>query len=194
MNVLSKPAERTKSGRTAGWLLLAGLLATTPLPGQTALREYDVKAAFLYNFVTFTEWPAGAFSQTDSPFVIGILGEDPFGSILDQIVHGEQVRKRALVVRRFKRVEDARSCQLLFISASEGSRTGAILRRLQGCPVLTVGDIPGFAERGGAIGFVTGASVRLDINPLAVRNSGLVISSKILRLARLVETPSGGTP
>jgi hypothetical protein len=178
----------------AGWLWLSGLLAAGPSPAQMALREYDVKAAFLRNFATFAEWPATAFPQPDSPFVIGVLGEDPFGPILDQIMNGEHIGKRPVLVRRCKRLDDARSCQLLFISASEAARLDEILRRLDGLPVLTVGDTPDFAEKGGQIGFVTTTSVRFNINQQAVRNAGLAISSKILHLAQLVQSPPRATP
>jgi hypothetical protein len=99
-----------------------------------------------------------------------------------------------MVVRRIKRVDEARGCQLLFVGASEGARVGDIVHRLQGYPVLTVGETPGFAERGGAIGFVTGTSVHLVINPQAVKSAGLTISAKILRLAQLVASNTGETP
>ncbi|HWA08909.1 MAG TPA: YfiR family protein [Opitutaceae bacterium] len=182
-----------KRWRLACLPLAVALLAAAPLRAEPALKEYDVKAAFLYNFATFTEWPAKTFPASDSPFVIGVLGDDPFGPILDQIVRGEKVGGHPLVVQRVRRVDEARSCQILFVSASESTRVGDILHKLRGYPILTVGETAGFAERGGAIGFVTGNNVRLVVNPQAAKEAGVVISAKILRLAQLVATiPAGG--
>ena len=149
-------------------------------------REYDVKAAFLYNFITFTDWPADAFSDASSPYVIGVLGDDPFGPVLDQIVTGEHIKSRPLVVRRFKNIADIHHCHILFICASEAYRLPEILRWLRDQPVLTVADMPGFAEAGGEIGFISGSRVRLIINPDALRSAHLSVSSKLLRLAQLV--------
>ena len=188
-------------GKAAIRVIGAGLgLAFATLAGpaparanqDTLLREYDVKAAFLYNFITFTEWPDSAFAAPDSPFVIGVLGLDPFGSSLDRLVAGEQVGKHPIVVKRFRRIDDARGSNLLFIAASEGSRVGPLLRRLQGTKILTVGEVTGFAEQGGAIGFVTAGNVHLEVNAQAVKSAGLNLSSKIMRLARVVEGPPGG--
>ena len=178
------------------WLAVAALVAASVSAHADApLKEYDVKAAFLYNFVTFTDWPDAAFAAPDSPFVIGVLGVDPFGPNLDRLVEGEKVGNRPIVVQRFRRIDDARGANLLFICASEGSRVGPLLRRLQGTHILTVGEVPGFAEQGGAIGFVTAASIRLEINSQAVKSAGVNLSSKIMRLARVVETgPGAGAP
>ena len=174
------------------WLTVAAMVAASASAHADApLKEYDVKAAFLYNFVTFTEWPDAAFATPDSPFVIGVLGVDPFGPNLERMVAGEQVGKRPIVVKRFRRIDDARDSNLLFICASEGSRVGPLLRRLQGTHILTVGEVPGFAEQGGAIGFVTAGNIRLEINLQAVKGTGVNLSSKIMRLARVV--PEGGS-
>ncbi len=169
----------------ASWLLLLGLLFPAALPAQVS-REYDVKAAFLYNFITFTDWPAEAFSSPESPYVIGVVGDDPFGRALDEIVNGERIKGRPLVVRRVGQVGEARRCHVLFVSASEARRVGDILRRLHGEPVLTVSDVPGFAQAGGAINFTTGDRVGLIINPSVLRSAKLVVSSKLLRLAQLI--------
>lgn len=178
------------------WLAVAALVAAQASAHADApLKEYDVKAAFLYNFVTFTDWPEAAFAAPDSPFVIGVLGVDPFGPNLDRLVEGEKVGNRPIVVRRFRRIDDARGSNLLFICASEGSRVGPLLRRLQGTHILTVGEVPGFAEQGGAIGFVTAGNIRLEINSQVVKAAGVNLSSKIMRLARVVETgPGAGGP
>ena len=118
MNPSARRTRLAQGARTALLGLGLGLLAALPVSAQVS-REYDVKAAFLYNFITFTDWPAAAFSGPDSPYVIGVLGEDPFGAALDEIVKGEQIKGRPLVVRRFKRIEDVHHCHILFISSSE---------------------------------------------------------------------------
>jgi YfiR/HmsC-like len=185
MSISAKRRGADAAGRAATLILVMLSLVGLPARAQ-ALREYDVKAAFLYNFITFITWPAEAFSTADSPYVIGVLGDDPFGSVLDDIVRGDRIKGRPLVVRRVKRIEDAQHCHILFVSASEAGGVKDILRRLKGRPVLTVGDLPRFAEIGGAIGFTTEARVGLVVNPAALRDANLVVSSKLLRLAELV--------
>jgi YfiR/HmsC-like len=174
-----------KNWQARGLILALALSCTSVASGQ-ASREYDVKAAFLYNFITFTEWPADAFSEPGSPYVIGVLGDDPFGPVLDEMVNGEKINMRPLVVRRFKRIEDMHRCHILFICASEAYHLPEILRRLKGQPVLTVSDLSGFAETGGDIGFVSASRIKLFINPAALRSANLAVSSKLLRLAQLV--------
>jgi hypothetical protein len=153
-------------------------------------REYQIKAAFLYNFVQFTEWPTNAFENTNRPIVIGVLGTDPFGRILDDLVRGEIVRGRKLVVERYQRVEDVKSCHILFISRSEEPRLDRILDRLKGKPVLTVSDIEGAAYRGVMIRFLTESRIRLRVNLDAVQDANLTLSSKLLRVAEVVSTRS----
>ncbi|HEY4248508.1 MAG TPA: YfiR family protein [Lacunisphaera sp.] len=174
-----------KHWKASGLVLLVAFFCAATLSGQSS-REYDIKAAFLYNFITFTDWPADAFGSPDSPYVIGVLGNDPFGPVLDQIVNGEKIKSRPLVVRRFRNIADIHHCHILFISASEEYRLPEILRWLRGQPVLTVADIPGFAEAGGDIGFLSGTRVKLVMNPVAIQSANLSVSSKLLRLAQLV--------
>ncbi|HYC69808.1 MAG TPA: YfiR family protein [Opitutaceae bacterium] len=175
------PAFGWSSLRAAGAALAALLLAAAAV-GQPS-REYDLKAVFLYNFATFVDWPESAFPGPDTPFVIGVLGDDPFGAALDEIVAGERVKNRPLAVRRCRDLAEARACHILFISASERDRLREVLRDMAGRPILTVADVPRFVESGGMIGFSTGARVQLHVNAGAVRNSGLTISSKLLRVA-----------
>ena len=155
--------------------------------------EYEVKAAFLYNFIAFTDWPATAFESPSSPIIIGLVGKDPFGAALDVMMKGERVKDRPLIVWRITRPEDLNRCHILFISDSEAKQMGEIIRRLRNEPVLTISDLPGFAEAGGAVGFTTAGSVKFTINPAAVRTARLVISAKLLRLASLVQ-PTASTP
>ena len=164
------------------------LLGATSLAAQSAVSaEYQVKAVFLFNFAQFVEWPPKAFAQGQSPLIIGILGDDPFGAYLDETVRGEKVNNHPLVVQRFRRVEDVRACQVLFISASELSQLEQILDRLKGRNILTVGDTAGFASNGGIIQFATEKNkIRLKINLEAAKAAELTISSKLLRPAEIV--------
>jgi hypothetical protein len=162
-------------------------------PAQTpASKEYSVKAVFLFNFAQFVEWPSDAFASGQTPLVIGILGDDPFGAYLDQTVRGERVNNHPLVVRRFRRVEDITTCHVLFISRSEVNRLGQILNGLKGRNVLTVGDANGFALEGGVIQLVTeNNKIRMRINLGAAKAADLTLSSKLLRPAEIVEPPRG---
>ena len=159
-------------------------MATAKTPG-----EYEVKAAFLYNFISFTEWPETAFETPSSPIVIGVLGKDPFGSALDTMINGEKVKERSLIVWHITRLEDIHRCHILFVSGSESKQMGDILRRLKTQPVLTVSDIAGFAEAGGVVGFTTTGTVKLTINQTALRTAHLGLSAKLFRLAKVVESP-----
>jgi hypothetical protein len=169
-------------------LPLSMLLAwAAAAPASAAPTEYDVKAAFLFNFSQFVDWPPPAFAEAGSPLVIGVLGRDPFGAGLDEIVRGETVNGRPLEVRRFRRVEDVDVCHILYIDATEKARLDAILAKLQGRPILTVGDFESFALSGGVIRFVTtGNKIRLHVNLDAARTANLTISSKLLRPAHIV--------
>jgi hypothetical protein len=139
--------------------------------------EYEVKAAFLVNFAQFVKWPAKPGVQPS----IGILGDDPFGGALERVAHGN--------IGRSQRLEDLKGCQILFISKSERPRIGQILASLQGTGVLTVSDIEEFARKGGVIGFfMDGAKVRFEINPEAGQKAGLEISSKLMKLGRIVNS------
>jgi hypothetical protein len=182
------PATRRK------WLLwLAGLWLAggwaVAAESPEGVSEYQVKAAFIYNFTKFTDWPTNAFTSADAPLVIGIVGEDPFGKTMDDVVRGEVVRDRPLVVKRLRPGEDFRSCHVLFISRSEKDHLRELLGQLKGRPVLAVGDTSGFAEQGGTVNFVlVQKTVKMEINQAAAAAAGLQISAKLLKLARLVKS------
>lgn len=147
----------------------------------------QVKAVFLFYFTQFVEWPPEAFSDPRTPFVIGVLGEDPFGSNLDGTVRDEVVRGRSLIVRRFRRPEEIDACHILFISRSEAGQAGSILARLKGRSILAVSDMDEFIMLGGMIRFVTEEKkVRLRIDVDAAKSAGLKISAKLLRPAEVV--------
>ena len=147
-------------------------------------REYLIKAAFLYNFAKFTDWPTSAFATADVPLTICVLGEDPFGSALEAI-DGKEIKGRIVAVRRLANEAGADSCHVIFISASEESRLAGILGSLRDRPVLTVADMPDFARAGGIINLKTNKEdrIRFDINIGRAQQAGLRMSSKLLSLA-----------
>lgn len=166
---------------TGGWAVAAESLA--------GVGEYQVKAAFLYNLIKFTDWPANSFTASEAPIVIGIVGEDPFGQTIDDLVRGETVCARPLVIRRLKADEDLSRCHVLFISKSEKDRGTQILNQVKRRPVLTVSDTPGFAEQGGMVTLLLASkTVKLEINQAVAADAGLRISAKLLKLARLTKT------
>lgn len=172
-------------------LLFLTLAATVQPTAQRApTSEYEVKAAFLYNFVHFVEWPSHAFAARDAPLAVCILGDDPFGDALDQIIAGELAGGRRLTVQRTRRVADVRACHLLFVSRSESERLGEILDAIQTTtPVLIVSDIRNFVARGGTIGFVLERNrVRFEINVTRAQQRGLKLSSQLLRVGRIVDS------
>jgi uncharacterized protein DUF4154 len=165
-------------------LRLAVLLLAAAGPAAAQVGEYELKAAFLYNFVKFVEWPPDAFAGERSPLAICVYGEDPFGSSLDGAVRGETLGERSLIVQRPERLDELRDCQVLFVSRSERQRMPEVLSRVEGQPVLTVGDTDGFLRAGGMINFVLEENkVRFLINQEAAERSRVRISSKLLRLA-----------
>jgi hypothetical protein len=168
--------------------LLLGLGLDPALFGQetNGSLEYQVKAAFLLNFTKFIEWPPSAFRQPDSPVSICILGVDPFGDALDQILSGEVVSGRKVVAQRIKSAPQPKACQALFVSKPERD-IGKMLPVL-GPGVLTVGEGESFIRDGGMIAFVIeNRRVRFEINQATAENAGLKLSSKLLSVAKQVE-------
>jgi hypothetical protein len=164
-------------------LLLAGALVAAAQ--EAPPLEYELKAAFLYNFVKFVEWPPDAFAGPRSPLTICVYGDDPFGSSLDEAVRGESLGERSLLVQRPAALGELRDCKVLFVSPSERQRMPEVLSEVGGAPVLTVGDTDGFLRAGGIINFVLEENkVRFLINQDAAERSRLRISSKLLRLAK----------
>ena len=166
-------------------LLLSGALK---LSAKTASpTEYQLKAVFLFNFAQFVDWPQESFPEAQTPLVIGVLGEDPFGTYLDEIVGGETVNNRQLEIQRYRRVDEMKTCHILFISQSESKRLEQIVADLKGRSILTVSDSLGFTRYGGMIRFVTDKNkLRLRINLEAATAANLTISSKLLRPAEIV--------
>jgi hypothetical protein len=163
------------------WLLLAGGGGRAQDARPT---EYQIKAAFLFNFAKFVNWPPGVFAQPTSPIVIGILGENPFHDDLARTVRDKTVDDHPLVIKEFRSADQATNCHILFISTSEKNRLPEILKVLNGTSVLTVGEMERFTEAGGMINFVLeGTKIRFQINNDAATRAGLKISSKLLSLA-----------
>ena len=173
----------------AGSILLLAFahLVTAPKGhAQDSLSEYQVKAAYLFNFLKFVEWPAEAFADPLAPIVIGIVGDDPFGNALPQVVIGKTVQGRDLVIRKYRACENLRASHILFISASEKKRLPQLLASLRGSSVLTVADVDGFLEEGGMIRlFSEDNRVRFAINVDAAMMAKLKVSSKLLSLAHV---------
>lgn len=164
-------------------LWLAGGISRAPA-AEVRTTEYELKAAFLFNFTQFVDWPTNAFESPTEPLVIGVLGPDPFGETLDKLAAGEEVRGRKLIIQRFPRPADFKRCHILFISRNLSSQWEDILRDLTGKPILTVSDMDKFATRGGIIHLVTERNVvRLRVNTEAARRADIAMSSKLLRLA-----------
>ncbi len=172
------------------------LLYVQPASGQAAgTTEYELKAAVLHRFLGFVDWPSEVLApESQDPIVIGILGDDPFGDILDNTLEGQTVGNRTLTVRRGRDLRRLGFCHVVFISSSEGDNLPAILHALREAVVLTIGDMDGFAVAGGMIGLrLEDNRIRFAVNIDAVGESELTVSSRLLRLATIVrKEPAGG--
>jgi hypothetical protein len=168
-------------------IIALGVLFSADARAQMA-DQYRVKAAFLYNFSKFVEWPPQSFKSLSSPFVIGVLGKNPFGRALTEVIAGRTFSGRPLQMREVTDAQQAADCQIVFVSSSERKRLKALFDALDSCGVLTVGEAENFTTEGGIINFkIEGGSVRLQINLVAARKQQLRISAKLLSLAEIVE-------
>jgi hypothetical protein len=178
--------------RLAGFGLVLFLLLPgggTNLFAQATSKEYQIKAAFLFNFIQFVQWPPTVFKNADDPFRIGVLGQDPFNAALEDTVQGETISNHKIIVEHAMQVDDLKNCELVFISKSEKKHVPEILSALDDKPILTVSEIEGFAERGGGINFyLEGKKVRFEVNPDAAQHDGLKMSSQLLSLGKIIET------
>ncbi len=171
---------------SASLLLLLGLLLTPVSSGAQATQpsEHQIKAAFVFNFAKFVEWPAVAFTNASTPMVVGILGENPFGPDLEAAIRNKSINNHPLEVKTFVEPGAATNCHILFISRSEKKRLPEILQALSSLGVLTVSEMDDFIETGGMINFVKDNNkIRFQINEPAAKKSGFKISSKLLSLA-----------
>jgi hypothetical protein len=167
-------------------LVAAALLvqaATAPLQAAPA-NEYALKSVFLYNFCHFIEWPESAFASPNEPLIIGVVGDDPFGSLLKEAIEGETYHGRPIQIEHFRSPREIKHCHLLFVGRSEAARMDAILAAVAGKSVVTVGETEDFLEHGGMIALPAERNrIRLRINPTALRAASLEVSSKLLRVA-----------
>jgi hypothetical protein len=168
-------------------LVVAALILVFPISRLTAQNtkptEYEVKAAYLFNFGKFVTWPPNDTSSS-APFVICVLGEDPFGPILDKTTAGETINGKRIADKRIVRPEEARDCSILYISAAQSEHLNNILAAVKDAPVLTVSDMPGFVQRGGMIQFLLDQGrVRFEVNLGPAQPNHLVVSSELLKVA-----------
>jgi YfiR/HmsC-like len=167
---------------TVLWLLVASNALGQAKPG-----EYQVKAAYLYNFGRFVEWPAKLTTANTGSFTICILGEDPFGPALDRTLAGETIGNQKVAARRISSPQESVDCQILFISSSEAKRVDKIIEALGNSAVLTVSDIPQFSQHRGMIQLLMeGNRIRFEVNLAATQRAGLTLSSELLKVATAV--------
>jgi hypothetical protein len=168
----------------AGAVLASGLTLRAETDPALELR---VKAAFLYNFARFVDWPASAFASADAPFVIGVFGDESIAQALEQIVKGKSIGNRVIQTRRIPDATRIHPCQILFVSQSETQQVALVVTAVGSAPVLLVGESPGFVAAGGTIGFTKEEGrVRFEASTAAAARANLKISSKLLRLATSV--------
>jgi hypothetical protein len=149
--------------------------------------EYQLKAAFLFNFTKFVDWPPSAFSSDKAPIMLCIAGGNPFGNTLDALISGKRIDNRSVAARRTKSAGDMGDCHVVFVDGSEDRHLPEIVDRLKGDATLIVGESPDFARRGGDIQFyMQEGRIRFAINVDAVQRSHLTVSAKLLALARIV--------
>ena len=171
--------------------MFATMLALT-VPSVAAVAEgnpseYDVKAAFLYNFAKFVEWPPNAFDATAGVIVLAVLGDDPFGPALDRIADQQLVQGRKIIVKRVARLEELGVCHVLFLRLAGEVSLVRFIKNASAAGRLLVGDSEQFAERGGAIGFfLEQRRVRFIVNLAAAERAGLKVSSKLLAVAKVI--------
>lgn len=169
--------------------------AQQPIRAQSQTAgEYEIKAAFLYNFAKFIDWPESSFADPGAPFAICVLGGDPFGRTLDDALQGRKVGRHPVTLARLQDAVQARRCQIVFVSSSESRRLPEIEDQLRGASVLLVGEFPGFAGAGGTLQFtIEDNRVRFLINTDAAQRAGLRLSSKLLSVATVVHDSAGNS-
>jgi hypothetical protein len=186
-------------------ILLAALSVSPTMAADSKQnREEQIKAAFLYNFIKFVDWPKEKMADSNEPIIIGIIGKDPFGDAFEPI-KDKKIKGRGVVIKRFKsfeeikkssekdksefgrKIESLKKCHLLFICSSEKKNLREIIKALKDSPVLTVGETAGFLEAGGTIKFLMEEKkIRFEINVTAAEQAKLKIRSQLLRLAKRV--------
>lgn len=184
---------RPKNSVGKMWPALAVWLAIAPgASGQATPSEYEVKAAFLYNFAKYVEWPDGTFADERGPFRFGVLGEDPFGKALENVFGNKEAQGRRVEIERSSRVEDLLDCHILFIAKSEENRKDEILKALEGARILTVWDVDNRGPSGVMIRLARKDNrIGVEIDLKAAEKAGLRVSSQLLRIAEVVGEKTG---
>lgn len=172
-------------------MLLAFFAALAPVhlrAESVQQREYEIKAAYLYNFINYIDWPENAFPGPGGTITIGVVGQNSFGAALE-VLNGKQVKGRTVALKQITDIKDLDQCQIVFINSSEKAHLPELLEKLKDSRALTVSEIDGFAQQGGIINFISEHNkVRFEINPDAARRLGLNISSELLKLAKVVKS------
>jgi hypothetical protein len=164
------------------FLFLSVHASTQPRP----TGEYQLKAAFIYNFIRFIDWPSGSFGGGESPFVIGVLSDDVISAHINELVRGEKLGSRPIVVRKFSNPAEISQCHILFIGGQDVSQMKSLIHGMNRRGILTVSDAPNFAKMGGIVRFYKEANkLRLQINVDEAKISELTISSKLLSLSNI---------
>lgn len=190
-SVRARPGALAMRIRTCMAVLSLAFPATAGSPSQHS--EEGVKAAFLFKFTHFVEWPAASFPDAAAPYVVGILGKDPFGAVLEETLGNKRVNGRKFSIVRAESPEGLKGCHVLYVSASESGRKAEVLGALKGTGILVVGDSAGFARAGATLNFILEERrVRLEINPAASARAGLKVSSKLVQICRVVEDKPEG--
>jgi hypothetical protein len=198
------PGSRIRWGRAryrASRIAVAALTAVVSAAGARWVSaqanpssEYQVKAAFLFHFAQFIDWPPEAFKDGGSPLTYCTVGDDPFHGALDASLNGKTIDSRPVRVLHFKQAQEAQSCQVVFLGTAEKKVISAALAKLRGTPVLSVGESENFAREGGMIGFfLEDNKVRFEINLDAAAHAKLKISARLLALAKTVIGGPKGT-
>jgi hypothetical protein len=165
------------------WMTPAGVAGQSHPPS-----EYEVKAALVLNFLRYTESAAWVFADGEAPIVVGVLGRDPFGTTLERVLGDERAHDRRIVIRRADYAEDLKGCHLVFVSQSERDRLAEVLAALGQRGLMTVGELPDFARRGGVVNFyIEDSKVRFEINQTAADRKDLRMSSQLLKRARVIQ-------
>ena len=181
----------------AATFLICGLQARAQNFDASGSSEYLIKAGFIYNFAKLVEWPTAAFTNSGQPIVIGVLGNDSFAATLERVVDGKQVELHPFLVKRLRSPKESKECachkehvaSAFFVASAESLHADEIIQLLKGTSVLTIAEIPGFTKQGGIINFVLEDSkVRFEVNVDAAKQGGLTISSRLLSLAKIVQT------
>lgn len=175
------------------WIVCAGMIVLLPSALKAQMNEYTVKAVFLERFTRFVRWPETVQMQdTTKPFVIGVIGENPFGNLLDQIYYHQRIKNKPVQIQYIKNLTEISDCHLLFISQKSHFDIKKIISITENAAILTVGDADDYSQEGVVINFyLENSKIRFEINESALRKSGLYMSHLLLKEAKIVQPVRG---